>query len=60
MTIEEDSVEFLQKHMDTSFAHLMGKFVVDEIEWLIKEYDANDFEFFDLTIFLTVYFYIIV
>ena len=34
MTIEEDSVEFLQKHMDTSFAHLMGKFVVDEIEWL--------------------------
>ena len=25
------------------------KEIVDEIEWLIKEYDANDFEFFDLT-----------
>tara|TARA_Y100001970_G_C14249655_1_gene870840 strand:+ start:138 stop:1826 length:1689 start_codon:yes stop_codon:yes gene_type:complete len=23
--------------------------IVDEIEWLIKEYGANDFEFFDLT-----------
>ncbi len=25
------------------------KDIVDEIEWLVKEYDANDFEFFDLT-----------
>jgi radical SAM superfamily enzyme YgiQ (UPF0313 family) len=25
------------------------KEIVDEIEWLIKEYEANDFEFFDLT-----------
>ena len=25
------------------------KEIVDEIEWLIKEYKANDFEFFDLT-----------
>jgi len=25
------------------------KEIVNEIEWLIKEYDANDFEFFDLT-----------
>jgi len=25
------------------------KEIVDEIEWLIKEYQANDFEFFDLT-----------
>jgi len=25
------------------------KEIVDEIEWLIKKYDANDFEFFDLT-----------
>ena len=25
------------------------KEIVDEIEWLIKEYGANDFEFFDLT-----------
>ena len=25
------------------------KEIVDEIEWLTKEYDANDFEFFDLT-----------
>ena len=23
--------------------------IVDEIEWLIKDYKANDFEFFDLT-----------
>ena len=25
------------------------KEIVDEIKWLIKEYEANDFEFFDLT-----------
>ena len=25
------------------------KEIVDEIEWLMKEYKANDFEFFDLT-----------
>ena len=25
------------------------KDIVDEIEWLVKKYDANDFEFFDLT-----------
>ena len=25
------------------------KEIVDEIEWLIKKYEANDFEFFDLT-----------
>ena len=25
------------------------KEIVDEIEWLIKDYEANDFEFFDLT-----------
>ena len=25
------------------------KEIVDEIEWLIKEYEVNDFEFFDLT-----------
>ena len=34
MTVEEESIEFLQTQMETGFQHLMSTMLVDEIEWL--------------------------
>ena len=34
MTFEEESIEFLEKHIDTSFIHIMSDRVMDSLEWL--------------------------
>jgi len=38
MSIEEESIKFLENHLETSFVELMGRFALDKIEWL--EYPA--------------------
>ena len=34
MTFEEESVKFLEDHIDNSFAHIMGNQLMDNLEWL--------------------------
>ena len=34
MTIEEDSILFLERHIDTTFNAILSKFVVNNIDWL--------------------------
>jgi len=34
MTIEEESVQFLQDRIDSDFSDLLSHFVIAEIEWL--------------------------
>ena len=34
MSIEEDSIAFLEKHIDASFPALLNEFIIERIEWL--------------------------
>ena len=34
MEIEEQSIEFLNTHIETSFDDLMGDYVIEYIEWM--------------------------
>jgi len=34
MTFEEESIKFLEDHIDNSFAHIMGNQLMDNLEWL--------------------------
>jgi len=34
MTIEEESVQFLQDRIDSDFSDLLSHFIIEEIEWL--------------------------
>ena len=34
MTFEEESIEFLEKHIDYSFPHIMSGQVMESLEWL--------------------------
>ena len=34
MSVEEDSVAFLQNHIETSFSDLLSHFIITKIEWL--------------------------
>jgi hypothetical protein len=40
---EEASIEFLQHHLETSFAELNASHLILDIEWL-EEYDRHDNE----------------
>ena len=34
MEIEEQSIEFLNAHIESSFDELMGEYVIESVEWM--------------------------
>jgi len=34
MTIEEDSILFLEGHIDTTFKEIFGKYLINKVDWL--------------------------
>ena len=34
MTFEEESIEFLENHMDHGFAHILSGYLMERLEWL--------------------------
>jgi hypothetical protein len=37
MDIEQASIEFLDKHVETTFKEIMGEYVIDNLYWIDEE-----------------------